>query len=69
VANIFEQLAGEVIEGLIKGAVTKAVQGLAAKGEITPAQEPVLVAGVMIEVQIALETYQSMQAKNAATAS
>lgn len=64
-AGIFERVAGDVVEGLIKGAVTKAAAGLVAKGEITPAQEPVLVEGVMLEVQIALETYESMQAKSA----
>jgi hypothetical protein len=68
VAGIFEQVAGDVIESLIKGAVTKAAKGLVTKGQITAAQEPVLVEGVMLEVKIAFETYQSMQAKSPSAA-
>jgi hypothetical protein len=52
-------LVGDIAETIVRGAVTRAVQGFAAKGEITPAQATSLVDGVMVEIQLALEIYQN----------
>ena len=54
-------LVGDIAETVVRGAVTKAVQGLVAKGEITPAQASALVGGVMVEIQLALEIYEHSQ--------
>jgi len=54
-------LVGDIAETIVRGAVTKAVQGFVAKGEVTPAQASVLVDGVMVEIQLALEIYESGQ--------
>jgi hypothetical protein len=54
-------LVGDIAETLVRGAVTKAVSGFAAKGEITPAQAAELVDGVMVELQLALEIYAASQ--------
>lgn len=57
-------LIGDIVDGIIERAVTKAVQGLVTKGEITAVQAPVLIAGIMVEVQVAGEMYQASQAKS-----
>jgi hypothetical protein len=54
-------LVGDIAETLVRSAVTKAVNGFAAKGEITPAQAAELVDGVMVELQLALEIYAASQ--------
>jgi hypothetical protein len=54
-------LVGDIAEAIVRGAVTKAVQGFAAKGEITPAQAGALVEGVMVEIQLALEIYENSE--------
>lgn len=59
-------LIGDIITSIVKGAVTKSVAGFVTKGDITAAQEPVLVNGIMLEIQIALDVYQQSQAKTAA---
>ncbi|HLI66334.1 MAG TPA: hypothetical protein VKU90_08200 [Caulobacteraceae bacterium] len=55
-------LVGDIGEVIVRGAVAKAVQGFVAKGEITPAQGSALVAGVMVELQLALEIYENAHA-------
>ena len=55
-------LVGDIAETIVRGAVTKAVEGFVAAGEITPAQATALVDGVMVEIQLALEIYQNRQA-------
>ena len=52
-------LIGDIAETIVRGAVTKAVQGFVAKGEITPVQASALVEGVMVEIQLALEIYEN----------
>jgi hypothetical protein len=54
-------LVGDIAETIVRGAVTKAVQGFVAKGEITAAQAAALVDGAMVEIQLALEIYESGQ--------
>jgi hypothetical protein len=61
-ADLFSNLVGEIATGFIKGAVTKAVNGFVAKGEITAAQAPVMVEGTMLEIQVAGEEWQKAQA-------
>jgi hypothetical protein len=60
--GVFEDLVGGVITPLIKGKVTKAVTGFVTKGYITQAQAPVLVEGVMLEIQVGLDEYKAAQA-------
>lgn len=60
---LFENLIGDLVTGLIKKSVTKAVDGFVAKGEITAAQAPLLVEGVMLEIQVAVEEWQKSGAK------
>lgn len=55
-------IVGDIITGIVRGAVTKSVAGFVAKGDITAAQEPQLVEGIMLEIQIALDLYQQSQA-------
>ncbi len=55
-------VVGDIAETIVRAAVTKAVQGFAARGEITPAQATTLVDGVMVEIQLALEIYEHSQA-------
>jgi len=52
-------LVGDIAETIVRGAVTKAVQGFVAKGELTPPQATQLVDGVMVEIQLALEIYEN----------
>jgi polyhydroxyalkanoate synthesis regulator phasin len=54
-------LVGDIAETIVRDAVTKAVRGFVAKGEITPQQAAPLVDGVMLEIQIALEIYANSQ--------
>jgi|HubBroStandDraft_4_1064222.scaffolds.fasta_scaffold290494_3 hypothetical protein len=54
-------LIGDIAETIVRGAVTKAVQGFVAKDDITPVQASALVEGVMVEIQLALEIYENGQ--------
>lgn len=63
--DVLGGLFAKIGESILKGAVTKAVNGFVAKGEITAAQAPVLVEGVMLEVQVALEIYDRSQSSPA----
>jgi hypothetical protein len=58
-------LVGDIAESVVRGAVAKAVNGFAAKGELTPAQAAELVDGVMVELQLALEIYAASQRPSA----
>jgi polyhydroxyalkanoate synthesis regulator phasin len=52
-------LVGDIAETVVRAAVTKAVRGLVAKGEITQQESASLVDGVMVEIQLGLEIYES----------
>jgi hypothetical protein len=54
-------LIGDIAETIVRGAVTKAVQGFVSKDDITPVQASALVEGVMVEIQLALEIYENGQ--------
>jgi hypothetical protein len=56
-------IVGDIINGIVRGAVTKSVAGFVANGDITADQEAVLVEGIMLEIQIALDIYKQSQAK------
>lgn len=56
-------VVGDIIEDVVRGAVTKAVSGFVAKGDITAAQEPMLVEGIMLEIQVGLSIWEQSQAK------
>lgn len=56
-------LFGNIVEDVVRGAVSKAVQGFVAKGEITQSQAPTLVDGIMLEIQIGLDIYEQGQKK------
>lgn len=59
--SLFANLIGGIAENIVKGWVQKAVQGFVAKGYITAAQAPILVEGVMLELQVGLDEYQASQ--------
>lgn len=61
-------LFGNIIEGIVGGAVKKATAGFVAKGDITAAQQVTLDAGIMLEIKLALDIYQQSQQASAGSA-
>jgi polyhydroxyalkanoate synthesis regulator phasin len=52
---------GDFLLDIVKSAVTKAADGLVAKGTLSPADETVFVEGILVDCKVGMNIYEQSQ--------
>ncbi|MGH6957726.1 MAG: hypothetical protein ACREEW_13760 [Caulobacteraceae bacterium] len=60
-ADLLDGLIDRIVEGALRGAVTKTVNGWVASGYVAATQAPTLEVGMMDEIQVALAMWERSQ--------